>query len=95
VLSGNRDEDMIAGGSGRDAVCGGAGDDLPSAGAGLDGVGRLMRFAGSQTGKPEGMARYVELRRHTDSDGDALTAEGIRAALDIGQGLAGRYQLRV
>ena len=41
------------------------------------------------------MARYVELRRHTDSDGDALTDEGVRAALDIGRGLAGRYELLV
>jgi hypothetical protein len=31
------------------------------------------------------MARYVELRRHADDDGDALTDEGVRAALDIGQ----------
>jgi broad specificity phosphatase PhoE len=41
------------------------------------------------------MARYVELRRHTDNDGDALTEEGVRAALDIGRGLAGRYELLV
>jgi len=41
------------------------------------------------------MARYVELRRHTHSDGDGLTQEGVRAALDIGRGLAGRYQLLV
>ncbi len=41
------------------------------------------------------MARYVELRRHTDSDGDALTEEGVRAALEIGQQLAGGYALLV
>jgi broad specificity phosphatase PhoE len=41
------------------------------------------------------MARYVELRRHTDSEGDALTEEGVRAALDIGRGLAGGYELLV
>jgi broad specificity phosphatase PhoE len=41
------------------------------------------------------MARYVELRRHTDNDGDALTAEGVRAALEIGQQLAGGYALLV
>jgi phosphohistidine phosphatase SixA len=29
--------------------------------------------------------RYVELRRHTDNDGDALTSEGIRAAEAIGR----------
>jgi broad specificity phosphatase PhoE len=41
------------------------------------------------------MARYVELRRHTDNDGDALTEEGIRAALDVGRGLVGGYALLV
>src|SRR5919197_6747853 len=41
------------------------------------------------------MARYVELRRHTDNDGDALTEEGIRAALDVGRGLVGGYDLLV
>src|ERR671919_2464047 len=41
------------------------------------------------------MARYVELRRHTDNDGDALTEEGIRAALEIGQQLTGGYALLV
>lgn len=29
--------------------------------------------------------RYVELRRHTDNDGDALTPDGIRAAEAIGR----------
>jgi broad specificity phosphatase PhoE len=41
------------------------------------------------------MARYVELRRHTDNDGDVLTEEGVRAALEIGQQLAGGYALLV
>src|SRR5215212_6085477 len=41
------------------------------------------------------MARYVELRRHTDNDGDALTEEGVRAALEIGRSLAGGYTLLV
>jgi broad specificity phosphatase PhoE len=41
------------------------------------------------------MARYVELRRHTDSDGDALTEDGVRAAVEIGRGLAGGYGLLV
>jgi broad specificity phosphatase PhoE len=39
------------------------------------------------------MARSVELRRHTDSDGDALTEEGVRAALSIGRELPGGYAL--
>ena len=41
------------------------------------------------------MARYVELRRHTDTDGDVLTDEGVRAALEIGQRLTGPYALLV
>ena len=41
------------------------------------------------------MARDVELRRHTDSDGDALTEEGVRAALEIGRRLVGGYALLV
>jgi broad specificity phosphatase PhoE len=41
------------------------------------------------------MARYVELRRHTDSDGDALTEEGVRAALEIGRALTTPYELLV
>lgn len=41
------------------------------------------------------MARYIELRRHTDSDGDVLTEEGVRAALEIGRRLSGSYTLLV
>jgi broad specificity phosphatase PhoE len=41
------------------------------------------------------MARFVELRRHTDNDGDVLTDEGVEAALRIGAGLAGGYRLGV
>jgi broad specificity phosphatase PhoE len=41
------------------------------------------------------VARYVELRRHTDSDGDPLTEEGVRAALEIGRRLMGPYALLV
>src|SRR5919204_6000680 len=41
------------------------------------------------------MTRYVELRRHTDNDGDALTDEGVRAALDVGRELDGGYDLLV
>jgi hypothetical protein len=41
------------------------------------------------------MARFVELRRHTDNDGDLLTDEGVAAALRIGAGLAGGYRLGV
>jgi broad specificity phosphatase PhoE len=41
------------------------------------------------------MARYVELRRHTDADGDVLTPQGVDAALAIGARLGGGYDLLV
>src|SRR5919204_5583141 len=41
------------------------------------------------------MARYVELRRHTDSEGDALAEEGVRAAREIGGRLVGGHALLV
>lgn len=41
------------------------------------------------------MAKYIELRRHTDDDGDILSADGVRAALDIGGKLEGNYQVFV
>jgi broad specificity phosphatase PhoE len=41
------------------------------------------------------MSRFVELRRHTDNDGDVLTADGVRDARRIGAGLSGRYDLGV
>ena len=41
------------------------------------------------------MRKEVELRRHTDADGDLLTAEGVEAALEIGAGLHGGYEVAV
>jgi broad specificity phosphatase PhoE len=41
------------------------------------------------------MAKYVELRRHTDNEEDVLTPEGVRAAVEIGSHLAGGYHLLV
>jgi broad specificity phosphatase PhoE len=41
------------------------------------------------------MAKEIELRRHTDSDGDSLTEDGVRAALEIGAKLRGSYELLV
>jgi hypothetical protein len=41
------------------------------------------------------MAKEIELRRHTDSDGDVLTDESVQAALEIGANLRGGYQLLV
>jgi broad specificity phosphatase PhoE len=41
------------------------------------------------------MARFVELRRHTDNDGDMLTPDGVAAALRLGGELAGGYRVAV
>lgn len=41
------------------------------------------------------MTKAVELRRHTDNEGDALTDDGVHAALEIGARLAGNYTLLV
>jgi broad specificity phosphatase PhoE len=39
------------------------------------------------------MAKEVELRRHTDNDGDVLTPDGVAAAVGIGRRLEGGYNL--
>lgn len=41
------------------------------------------------------MAREIELRRHTDAQGDVLTVEGVAAALEIGARLRGGYHVAV
>ncbi len=41
------------------------------------------------------MAKYLELRRHTDDDDDALSAEGVHGAFEIGAGLEGNYEVLV
>lgn len=41
------------------------------------------------------MSKQIELRRHTDNDGDVLTDEGVQAALDVGEDLAGDYEVVV
>ena len=38
------------------------------------------------------MAREIELRRHTDNDGDILTSEGVTDAVEIGRTLRGGYR---
>jgi len=48
-----------------------------------------------QTGEEEGVAKYLELRRHTDNDDDVLSAEGVRQALEIGAELHGNYEVLV
>lgn len=37
------------------------------------------------------MAKFVELRRHTENDGDSLTEAGVAAAMQIGSRLGGSY----
>jgi hypothetical protein len=39
------------------------------------------------------MAKYVELRRHTDAAGDVLTLDGVQAAIEIGSRLQGGYEV--
>ena len=41
------------------------------------------------------MAKYLELRRHTDNEDDSLSGEGVRQALEIGAGLHGKYHVLV
>jgi Histidine phosphatase superfamily (branch 1) len=41
------------------------------------------------------VAKEIELRRHTDADGDVLTVDGVTAALEIGARLRGGYHLGV
>jgi len=41
------------------------------------------------------MARTVELWRHTDAEGDVLTAEGVAAALEIGRRLEDAYEVAI
>lgn len=41
------------------------------------------------------MAKYLELRRHTDNEDGYLSDEGIRRALEIGAGLHGKYDVLV
>ncbi len=39
------------------------------------------------------MARFVELRRHTDNAGDVLTAAGVTEAVRLGAALSGVYSI--
>jgi hypothetical protein len=41
------------------------------------------------------VGKQVELRRHTDNEGDVLSFEGVQAALEIGARLQGGYDLGV
>jgi broad specificity phosphatase PhoE len=41
------------------------------------------------------VTKEIELRRHTDADGDVLTPEGVAAALEIGARLRGGYHVAV
>jgi broad specificity phosphatase PhoE len=41
------------------------------------------------------MQKIVELRRHTDSEGDRLSEDGVRAAVAVGTRLGGEYDMLV
>ena len=41
------------------------------------------------------MAKYLELRRHTDDEDDALSQEGVAQAMQVGAALQGGYELGV
>ena len=41
------------------------------------------------------MTKSVELRRHTDNDGDLLSEEGVAAAVEVGRTIAGDFDLVV
>ena len=41
------------------------------------------------------MAKYIELRRHTDNEGDQLSAQGVAEALEVGARLQGGYHALV
>src|SRR5262249_52456163 len=58
---------------------------------------RYRRAAARQlnAGSVAQVATEIELRRHTDADGDVLTAEGVAAALAIGARLRGGYYFAV
>ena len=45
--------------------------------------------------KEVSVARTVELRRHTDADGDVLTPEGVQMAVEIGRRLPGGYDVLI
>ena len=45
--------------------------------------------------RPGTVAKRIELRRHTDNEGDVLSDAGARAALEIGSRLQGGYALPV
>jgi broad specificity phosphatase PhoE len=38
------------------------------------------------------MAKQIELRRHTDNEGDVLTTKGVESAVEIGHGLSSDYR---
>jgi broad specificity phosphatase PhoE len=41
------------------------------------------------------MSKTIELRRHTEADGDTLTPDGVRAAVEIGRRLEGQFDVLV
>src|SRR2546430_564800 len=41
------------------------------------------------------VSKVVELRRHTDAEGDVLTASGVRVAVEIGRSIEGDFELLI
>jgi len=41
------------------------------------------------------MTKTIDLRRHTDADGDVLTSDGVRTALEIGRRIQGSYDVMI
>src|SRR2546421_11658975 len=41
------------------------------------------------------VSKVVELRRHTDAEGDVLTASGVRVAVEIGRSIEGDFDLLI
>jgi phosphohistidine phosphatase SixA len=54
----------------------------------------MLSLAGIYSGGGR-MAKEIELRRHTDNEGDVLTRDGIEAALALGATLRGGYHVLV
>jgi len=53
-------------------------------------TGRQPRADGKRTPSEEvAMSRTIDLRRHTDNDGDVLSPEGVAAAVALGEALEG------
>src|SRR2546427_12821246 len=59
----------------------------------------MLRPISTATRTPEAddgvVSKVVELRRHTDAEGDVLTASGVRVAVEIGRSIEGDFDLLI